>query len=110
MLETVFWTGALAALHHHVIYPLSLLALARRAPGADDPAGDLPHVTLIVTGAFTRASARQSCGGTALGVCAVLGAMARTPHVDASSSARALLHDSLPIAQDAASWSFPSLQ
>ncbi|MFP1633351.1 sugar transferase [Zhengella sp. ZM62] len=50
MLETVFWTGALAALHHHLIYPLSLLALARRAnSGPMAQVEPPPHVTLIVT-------------------------------------------------------------
>lgn len=49
MLETVFWTGALAALHHHVIYPLSLLAVPRRAPAPQQENREPPHVTLIVT-------------------------------------------------------------
>ena len=48
MLETLFWTSALAALHHHVTYPLSLLALSRRAPVQCSEVRELPHVTVIV--------------------------------------------------------------
>lgn len=49
MLETVFWTGALAAFHHHVSYPLSLLALSGKTSPAPAEPIDPPHVTLIVT-------------------------------------------------------------
>lgn len=55
MLETLFWTTAAAAFHHHVTYPLSLLPLARTARKTDIPSGvdlpdmTLPDVTLIVS-------------------------------------------------------------
>ncbi|MCB1420835.1 MAG: glycosyltransferase, partial [Notoacmeibacter sp.] len=50
MLETLFWTSSLAALHHHVTYPLSLMALKpeRRVPASVEES-DLPRITLIVT-------------------------------------------------------------
>lgn len=47
MLETLFWTTAIAAIHHHVTYPLSLLALPqkRRSPAAPL---SLPAITILV--------------------------------------------------------------
>ncbi len=48
MLETLFWTSALALAHHHVTYPLSLLARATPRLPLREPQR-LPDITVIVT-------------------------------------------------------------
>ncbi len=47
MLETLFWLSTAAVVHHHVTYPLSLLALEpAKKPSA--VGGELPAMTIIV--------------------------------------------------------------
>ena len=47
MLEFLFWTCAFAALHHHLLYPLSLILVSRRRPVKPRLPGDLPVVRAL---------------------------------------------------------------
>ncbi|PHP67441.1 hypothetical protein CSC94_06955 [Zhengella mangrovi] len=48
MLEALFWTSSLAVVHHHLLYPLSLLSMPGPAGGRDPDPAEWPAVTLIV--------------------------------------------------------------
>ena len=47
MLETAFWISAAAVVHHHITYPLSLLAMPRREVPLTG-SGDFPAMTILV--------------------------------------------------------------